>query len=1789
MRDAIVHFFAVTAAVVSISSDLILWWMASRIWKQRLLPTSHYTEVGLRFVVAFTMIAYAAHTQQQAMIIAYISAALASALLWLSHCHGLVQNKAIGETQRQLIAFAFSILLAMGIVILFLTSTSVGCIVVAAGFAGLNLFSAAMRSVGPQARLQSLDGDEVIHGGRLIAAALWLLYGCVEGDMYVALVHTIILVTSSVVLFARIANLTLPPKSTSSPSHMWGAEPLYNKSREDDASLWDLLSFAWVKSYATAAADETLTSATLPPPLLGCRTWDLGRKLEAQMKQELDIYHLWDSRALAGDEVSAKWDTSSRGNMRWVGCISRSPNPTQMMVGIEWTIKPTTHAGLFAPEFHNGTFEGEFLFAEENKGSSHNSSCIPADEVVLLSSADESAPRPQYPSVVRALFTATWSQIWVQAPFRMIADICMLSSPVVLEAFVKFLKSDDASVVNGVMLAVLIFVIGVIQSSLLHRYYHLSIRCGIAQRNAVLGVLFTKCFSISPKDLAHPDMGPGRVVNMVSSDAERFNDFQQMLLYFWSYPFQVVCGIALLYRLVGWCAVGSIVALSVSIPLQKKVAQLQHTYRLELVKTSDLRVKLTNELFGGIRVVKFMGWELNFLERLEQRRSQELVFLKKAQYCRILAALVTAATPTMLVAVVFILYYLSGNTLTPEVVFPTISVLNILRIPFIMIPNLFTALIQFSVAATRVTKFLMSDDQSDLAITNIDEYVVDAPSAKDASIVFENATLCAYLPTKLPAVERILPREKTLRNVLLPCVPSKAKSFTSTGSYFVMELRPLLKSISLRFPKGKLTVILGPTGSGKSTLLEAVLGQLYLSEGKIATADSIGFVPQQPWIMNATVKENIEFFSPADEKRLATALRTCQLDTDLHMLPGGLDTEIGERGVNLSGGQRARVSMARAVYARRDVYLLDDPLSALDAHVGAALLNDCILDTLAYSTRVLATHHAHVLPKADYIIELNLDGSIKFSGTYPEYSGTHPNDDSNAASPTGRSPTTQIPSSPKKESQTGAKLTSKEEKASGSVPLATYIAYFNACGGLLRILLVVLVFLATEFLIVSNTIWLSLWSVQTMSLSQTTYLLVYLLVITIGIISAPLRYRVAYDAMRKGSFQLHAALLRSVIRAPMSFFDTTPLGRILNRFVQDIDQADNGLQLSMVSMLQMLFSAFSTTLIMLVSQPGVILVILPCFYVYYRLLVFYNAANREARRIGNVVKSPVFSLLTEVLNGVKTICAFKKGEVIMLEAEKRLDVTYSAAYLQNLLNRWLRRNAQRLVPTPRSSPSLGNPSTHVILRHDTARENLESIRSRYRPGRQWTSTQHGQHVANAIFSILNHVDHARLSTGSHPSDPSVLLCLLPSPRFLNAANREARRIGNVVKSPVFSLLTEVLNGVKTICAFKKGEVIMLEAEKRLDVTYSAAYLQNLLNRWLGLRIELLGTAIIGTVALGTALSKLFSFGTSNVAVLSLGLTMSTTITTMLNWMVRQVSAVESDMNSIERILYYSDSIEQENLELVPCQQTKAALKDTSIVFKDVDMKYRADLPLVLQRLSFNVNCNEKVGVVGRTGSGKSSLLMTFLRIVEICGGSITIGGVAASSMSLAQLRGLFSMIPQDPILFDGTIRSNLDPFGQHGDADVVEALALVGMQEKVFEDPLGIQRVVLDGGSNFSVGQRQLLCMARAILKKGCEFILMDEATANIDPDMDARIQSAVKTAFATKTVVTIAHRIQTIASYDKIIVMDRGEAVEIGPPQTLFLNPTSSFRALVDAQEGTTKEEILGVLDPTRNRSPKQ
>ncbi|KEG08490.1 putative multidrug resistance-associated protein [Trypanosoma grayi] len=639
----------------------------------------------------------------------------------------------------------------------------------------------------------------------------------------------------------------------------------------------------------------------------------------------------------------------------------------------------------------------------------------------------------------------------------------------------------------------------------------------------------------------------------------------------------------------------------------------------------------------------------------------------------------------------------------------------------------------------------------------------------------------------------------------------------------------------------------------------------------------------------------------------------------------------------------------------------------------------------------------------------------------------------------------------KSDADAGAKLMTVEEKAMGSVPWATYLAYFRSCGGINTALVVLLIFFFTELLTVSSSVWLSMWSTKHFDMSATAYLKVYTVLVLLGTVTVPLRFSIAYTAMRRGSRNLHRLMLRSVSTGTMQFFDTTPLGRIVNRFSRDIDRIDDALQITFIFLLQVIYGIFSSIGVTVVSQPYVLVAIIPTGYVYYRLILFYNASNREIRRVGSTVKAPMLSLLGEVLVGTSTITAF-----------------------------------------------------------------------------------------------------GRVSS------------------------------------------------------------IMKESLRRIDLVYASSFIENATNRWLGVRVEFLSNLVVVIIALVGVIGTMAQLSTHNVGLVSLSLTMALASTPQLNWLVRMIGSTEADMNSVERILYYTDHVDREDMpeisalvdELESKGQQASNAATTVVIeggdshngssgdvarrpeakagwleFRAVDMRYRAGLPLVLNKVSFRIEPQQKVGIVGRTGSGKSTLLLTFMRMVDISGGDIIVSGRPIRAYGLRELRQLFSMIPQDPVLFDGTVRSNLDPFLESTPEEVWHALQLVGMRERVEAESGGIDSHVQEGGSNYSVGQRQLLCLARALLKRGSSFILMDEATANIDHALDRQIQHTVMTAFASHTVITIAHRLHTVAAYDKIIVMDHGVVAEVGAPRELVANPSSMFRAMVQALGPAGEAEFRGLV----------
>ncbi|RNF09668.1 ATP-binding cassette protein subfamily C, member 1 [Trypanosoma rangeli] len=521
--------------------------------------------------------------------------------------------------------------------------------------------------------------------------------------------------------------------------------------------------------------------------------------------------------------------------------------------------------------------------------------------------------------------------------------------------------------------------------------------------------------------------------------------------------------------------------------------------------------------------------------------------------------------------------------------------------------------------------------------------------------------------------------------------------------------------------------------------------------------------------------------------------------------------------------------------------------------------------------------------------------------------------------------------------------------------------------------------------------------------------------------------------MRRGSRNLHRLILRSVTTGTVQFFDTTPLGRIVNRFSRDIDRLDDQLQMTFIFFLQVLYGIFSSLAVTVESQPYVLVALLPTVFLYYKLIFFYSVTNREIRRVGSIVKAPMVSLLGEVLVGSSTIGAYG--------------------------------------------------STASVLR---------------------------------------------------------------------------------------------------------------EALRRIDRVYASSFLENATNRWLGVRVDFLGNVIVVSIALLGVVGTMLRFGTHDIGLVSLSLTMALASTSQLNWLARMVGSMEADMNSVERILYYVHNIDHEAMPeldglVEELRERKAAGGDATatvlveavgdggearhpeaaagwLELREVDIRYRVGLPLVLDKVSFRIEPRQKVGIVGRTGSGKSTLLLAFMRMVDICGGDIVVSGRPIRAYGLRELRRQFSMIPQDPVLFGGTVRSNLDPFLESTPEEVWDALGLVGMRERVASESGGIYSRVQEGGSNYSVGQRQLLCLARALLRRGSGFILMDEATANIDHALDRQIQHTVMTAFNSRTVITIAHRLHTVAAYDKIIVMDHGSVAETGSPRELVSDPSSMFFGLVAA-----------------------
>merc|ERR1719189_1879266 len=801
------------------------------------------------------------------------------------------------------------------------------------------------------------------------------------------------------------------------------------------------------------------------------------------------------------------------------------------------------------------------------------------------------------------------------------------------------------------------------------------------------------------------------------------------------------------------------------------------------------------------------------------------------------------------------------------------------------------------------------------------------------------------------------------------------------------------------------------------------------------------------------------------KKRYNKILESCAMKADLETLPAGDSTEIGEKGINLSGGQKARVALARVIYSNVDICLLDDPLSAVDSHVGRHIFDNVIGPDglLADKTRIVVTNAVNFLSQVDEILVIK-DGEIAERGTYQElidqqgpfaqFLQEHGNDeDADASDSDATVEELQKQESQEKESSSPEKRASlqrlrsrksttgediktpkktetqyeTEKMETGKVKLEVYLYYvrnmgwclFGAC---------VSMFTLYQLFSTGSSIWLSIWSnkaenstepeiekqnedpLEIASLNSTFlnntsnlhdeekwFLTVYGLFgvgQTVTVVFAAL---LLYLSTLTGAKTLHNKMLSNILRNPLSFFDTTPQGRILNRFGKDVDVLDTTMAILIRGWITCLLAVISTFLIISYTTPLFLIPIAVVMCCYYFVQRIYVATSRQLKRLESVTKSPIFSNFGETLNGAATIRAF------------------------NLQNDFIKRS-----------------------------------------------------------------------------------------------------------------------------------------EKLVDDNQKANYPAIVANRWLAVRLEMVGNLIIFCSALLAVLGK----DSLTPGLVGLSVSYALSVTQTLNWLVRMTSEVETNIVAVERLKEYSESKTEADWKLESDEKLVEWPEKASIEFKNVNARYREGLPLVLKDLSFAIEAGQKVGIVGRTGAGKSSVTLTLFRIVELDQGQICIDGIDIASLGLHCLRNKLTIIPQDPVLFSGTLRMNLDPFDHYSDSQLWESLKMSHLETFVTGLKEGLQHEITEGGENVSVGQRQLICLARALLRK-TKILVLDEATATVDQETDDLIQATLKTEFADCTVLTIAHRLNTIMDSDRIAVFKKGELEEIGQPEELLNDKFSSFRSM--------------------------
>ncbi|XP_042302448.1 ATP-binding cassette sub-family C member 8 [Sceloporus undulatus] len=1278
---------------------------------------------------------------------------------------------------------------------------------------------------------------------------------------------------------------------------------------------------------------------------------------------------------------------------------------------------------------------------------------------------NKDTPYPQGSrSIWCALCHAFGRPLVLSSTFRILADLLGFAGPLCVSGIVHhvgkgnntfrpqtkilgvFFISSQEFLANAYVLAVLLFFVLLLQRTFLQASYYVAIETGINLRGAIQTKIYNKIMRLSTSNMSMGEMSAGQICNLVAIDTNQLMWFFFLCPNLWAMPVQIIVGVLLLYYLLGISALIGAAVIIVLAPVQYFVATKLSQAQRSTLEYSNERLKKTNEMLRGIKLLKLYAWEHIFHSSVEETRQKEMTSLRAFALYTSISIFMNAAIPIAAVLITFVVHaHVFRNTdFSPSVAFASLSLFHILVTPLFLLSSVVRSTVKALVSVQKLSEFLSSEEIGE------EHDRCSEPKCKDNHSKYQAVPL-KVVNRKKPAREDWNSYSSPIRR---PVKVTEADDYCVkvTNGFFTWtpEGAPTLSSIDIRIPQGQLTMIVGQVGCGKSSLLLGILGEMQKVSGNVTWNSNIpdsemgedvspeqetavdletrkrgavAYASQKPWLLNATVEENITFESPFNKQRYKAVIDACSLQPDIDILPHGDQTQIGER---------------------------DDPFSALDIHLSDHLMQEGILNMLREDKRtvVLVTHKLQYLPHADWIIAMK-DGTIQREGTLKdiqkseselfEHWKTLMNRqdqelekeslierktvlDRKNLQRTVYSRDSLLQDDEEDEDETPE---SDDDDNLSSVLHQRAKMPWQACGkylssaGFLLLPLLVLSQLLKHSVMVSTDFWLAHWTSNAIAprgeknctdeqecrFDHTHYSKIFTILCSLGIILCLVTSIAVEWTGLKVAKKLHCLLLNKIILAPMRFFETTPLGSILNRFSADCNTIDQHIPATLECLSRSTLLCLSALAVISYVTPVFLIALVPLAVICYFIQKYFRVASRDLQQLDDSTQLPLLSHFSETVEGLTTIRAFR----------------YESRFKQKLL--------------------------------------------------EYTDS-------NNIASL-----------------------------FLTAANR-----------------------------------------------------------WLEVRMEYIGAFVVLIAAVASITNSLYSKLSSGLV--GLGLTYALMVSNYLNWMVRNLADMELQLGAVKRVNSLIKT-EAENYEgfLSPAQIPQNWPDQGEIQIQNLSVRYDSTLKPVLKHVSAHISPGQKIGICGRTGSGKSSFSLAFFRMVDTFEGRIIIDGIDIAKLPLQTLRSRLSIILQDPILFSGTIRFNLDPENKCTDSMLWEALEIAQLKHVVKALPGGLDAIVTEGGENFSQGQRQLFCLARAFVRKTSIFI-MDEATASIDMATENILQKVVMTAFADRTVVTIAHRVHTILNSDMVIVMKRGVILEYDKPEVLLEQEESIFASFVQADK---------------------